>query len=93
MHGVRVRYDFLATICGIMSDARFSSVRIAPALGELKQVSGTMPHPNGIIMVDLTRKGENGISGEITLPENVKGIFIWNGSKTNLKGGKQKVEF
>jgi alpha-L-rhamnosidase len=87
-------YDFLATICGIMPDAPgFSSVRIAPALGELKQVSGTMPHPSGTIKVDLTRKGEDGISGEIILPESVKGIFIWKGNKVDLKGGKQKVEF
>jgi hypothetical protein len=86
-------YDFLATICGIMPDAPgFRTVRIAPALGELKQVLGTMPHPSGTITVDLNRKGENGISGEITLPENVKGTFIWNGKKIDLKGGKQKVE-
>ncbi len=86
-------YDFLATICGIMPDAPgFSSVRIAPAPGELKQIAGTMPHPSGTIKVDLTRKGENGISGEVTLPENIKGVFIWKGEKIDLKGGKQKVE-
>jgi len=86
-------YDFLATICGIMPDAPgFSSVRIAPALGELKQVSGTMPHPLGMITVDLTKKGDNGITGEITLPDNITGTFVWKGKKFDLKGGKQKVD-
>ena len=86
-------YDFLATICGIMPDSPgFSSVRITPALGELNKVAGTMPHPSGKITVDLIRKGENGIMGEISLPENITGTFSWNGNKVDLKGGKQKVE-
>ena len=86
-------YDFLATICGITPDAPgFSTVRIAPALGELKQVSRTMPHPLGMITVDLMKKGENGITGEITLPEKVNGAFVWKGKKIDLKGGKQKID-
>jgi hypothetical protein len=86
-------YDFFATICGIMPSAPgFSQVRIAPALGELKQVSASMPHPSGMIKVNLTRKGDNGISADITLPENISGTFFWKGKKTELKGGNQKFE-
>ncbi len=57
-------YDFFATICGIVpGKPGFSSVEIAPALGELKTVYGVMPHPDGKISVKLYRKGTNGVSG------------------------------
>jgi hypothetical protein len=86
-------YDFLATICGIMPDAPgFKKVKIEPALGELTEVKGSMPVPDGTITVMLTRKGKNGIEGEISLPENVSGIFIWQGKEIVLHAGKQKVD-
>jgi alpha-L-rhamnosidase len=54
-------YDFLATICGILpASPGFSSVRIEPALGELQQAKGIMPHPDGDITVSLQRKGKEG---------------------------------
>ncbi|MDE3184392.1 MAG: alpha-L-rhamnosidase N-terminal domain-containing protein [Bacteroidota bacterium] len=85
-------YDFLATICGIMPDAPgFKKVRIEPALGELTEVKGTMPVPDGMITVTLTRKNKNGIEGEIILPGKLTGRFIWNGKEIALHGGRQKV--
>jgi alpha-L-rhamnosidase len=85
-------YDFLATICGIMPDAPgFEEVLIQPALGILDDAEGKMPHPNGEIKVSLKRKGKLGITGEITLPENTNGRFVWNGKTLSLKGGKQVV--
>ena len=85
-------YDFLATICGIMPDAPgFKKVKIAPALGELTHVKGTMPVNDGMITVTLTRKNKNGIEGEIILPEKLTGRFIWNGKEIPLHGGSQKV--
>jgi hypothetical protein len=83
-------YDFLATICGIMPDKPgFEAVKIQPAMGELKEVTGTMPVPQGVITVKLTRTGGSGVSAEISLPEGLAGRFIWNGSTTALTGGKQ----
>ncbi len=85
-------YDFLATICGIMpAKAGFVSVLVQPALGELQQVTGKMPHPQGEISVAFTRKGKNGLTGEITLPANVTGKFIWNGKVIDLKSGKSLI--
>ena len=85
-------YDFLATICGIMPDAPgFKKVKIAPALGALTHVKGTMPVNDGMITVTLTRKNKNGIEGEITLPEKLTGRFIWNGKEIQLHGGSQKI--
>ncbi|MDQ2719453.1 MAG: alpha-L-rhamnosidase [Bacteroidota bacterium] len=87
-------YDFLATICGIMPDAPgFKKVRIEPALGELTEVKGTMPSPDGIITVILKRSNKNGgIEGEVTLPKNLSGRFIWNGRDIRLRGGKERID-
>jgi hypothetical protein len=86
-------YDFLATICGIMPNKPgFSSVKIEPALGELQQAKGVMPHPEGEISVSLQRKGSDGISADIILPGKLTGVFIWKGKEVNLKSGTQKIE-
>ncbi|MBV9988131.1 MAG: alpha-L-rhamnosidase N-terminal domain-containing protein, partial [Chitinophagaceae bacterium] len=85
-------YDFLATICGINPGSPgFASVRIEPALGELTQASGQVPHLAGMIQVSLVRKGKDGIDADITLPPNVKGEFIWHGQRVQLEGGRRRV--
>ncbi|MEO8819979.1 MAG: alpha-L-rhamnosidase N-terminal domain-containing protein [Ginsengibacter sp.] len=84
-------YDFLATICGIMpASPGFKTVKIEPALGELKSVKGTMPVPDGTITVMLTRKN-NGVTGEIILPEKLTGTFVWKGKEIALHGGSQQI--
>jgi len=85
-------YDFFATICGIVpSKPGFAAVRIEPALGELTQVTGTMPHPDGNITVALQRKGANGIEAKINLPKQLTGEFVWKGKSVKLTGGEQKI--
>lgn len=85
-------YDFLATICGIVPSAPgFSAVRIEPALGELTDAKGSMPHPDGDITVSLKRKGKDGITAEISLPGKLSGEFIWKGKTVKLVGGVQKI--
>ncbi|MFC2125731.1 alpha-L-rhamnosidase C-terminal domain-containing protein [Bacteroidota bacterium] len=87
-------FDFLATVCGIEA-ARpgFKSIKIAPNLGQLNKVTGSMPHPEGEIHVDLTRKGEDGLTGIVYIPTNLSGSFHWDGRVINLKGGRQFIEF
>jgi len=60
-------------------------------MGELLQVKGVMPHPDGNITVSLERKGAKGVAAEITLPRNLTGTFIWEGRSIPLKGGFQKI--
>ncbi|AXY73361.1 alpha-L-rhamnosidase [Paraflavitalea soli] len=85
-------YDFLATICGITPAAPgFRKVQIKPQLGELKQASGRMPHPDGDIEVTLERRGETGVHATITLPPGLTGAFLWNNSTRPLKSGKQVI--
>ncbi len=85
-------YDMLATIAGIRpAEPGFKSVVMEPALGKLGYIRGKFIHPEGLIYFNLIRKGERGISGEITLPERVTGILKWNG-KTQVLNGKTKID-
>ncbi len=80
-------YDFLATVAGIRPGSPgFKTVDMKPALGKLKYIKGQMPHPSGLIIFDLRRKGKNGITGTVVLPEGVTGKFTWNGKTTDLTG-------
>ena len=87
-------YEFLATVCGIRPAApHFAAVKIAPALGYLKTVSGSMPHPQGEIAVKFTRQGKDGLVGEVTLPPGLTGELSWQEESVKLTGGKQEVKF
>lgn len=80
-------YDFLATVAGIRpASPGFKTVRMEPALGNLKFIKGQMPHPSGMIVFDLKRNGAEGIQGEVTLPEGLTGTFGWKGKTIQLKG-------
>jgi len=86
-------YDMLATIAGIRpAEPGFRKVIIEPALGKLRFIKGEMPHPAGIIFFDLKRKDNDGITGEIKLPDGLNAIFIWKG-KTQTIYGKSKIDF
>lgn len=85
-------YDFFAIICGITPiRPAFSSIRVAPALGELQSASGYIPHPNGLVRVELQRQGAEGIIARVTLPSGTNGEFIWKGKKVDLKSGSQEI--
>ena len=82
-------YDFLTLVCGIRpASAGFKTVRISPALGDLSWVAGRMPHPQGLIEVRLERRGEEGISADITLPKGLSGEFLWRGESDAPSVGK-----
>jgi alpha-L-rhamnosidase len=84
-------YDFLATICGIMPDAPgFGRVLIRPAMGELTDLEGRMPHPKGMIRVRIWKRGA-GVEGEVELPVGVTGRFVYGGKEVELKGGTQRI--
>ena len=79
--------EFFRTILGIDSDAPgFARVKVEPHLGDLKNVNGAMPHPNG--MVTASYKNEAGKwSIDISLPDHTTGTFLWNGKAYPLKAG------
>jgi len=80
-------YDFLATVAGIRpASPGFKTIRMEPALGDLKFINGQMPHPLGAIVFNLKRTGTSGLQGEVSLPEGLTGTFGWNGKTAQLKG-------
>lgn len=86
-------FDLLATVAGIESAAPgFSRVVIAPHLGPLRQLSATLPHPQGKIAVRYERQGTS-LVADITLPGNLSGWFYWDGKKKPLHGGRQHLVF
>ncbi|WP_316747222.1 alpha-L-rhamnosidase C-terminal domain-containing protein [Pedobacter gandavensis] len=86
-------YDLLATICGITSDSPgFKKVIIRPAIGHLKELDATMPHPNGTISFHFRRLDKESMSVCIELPPKTEGLFIWNNNVHPLKSGKHSIE-
>ena len=84
--------EFFRTLLGIDSAApAFAKVKIEPRLGDIQQIGGTMPHPQGNISVSYQRKG-SALKAAIELPAGVSGSLIWNGKSYNLKGGKNTID-
>ena len=79
--------EFFRTILGIDSDGlSFSKVRIEPHLGEIKNISGKIPHPNGTLAVSYQL--ENGKWAiQIDLPAKTTGVFVWKGKEMALTEG------
>ncbi|MCK4991607.1 MAG: alpha-L-rhamnosidase, partial [Bacteroidales bacterium] len=86
-------YHFLSLVAGITpAEPGFRSVQIKPALGTLEQIDASLPHPLGMIEVQLERKGKEGIRGTIVLPEGIQGTFIWNNNNYPLTPGSQEIK-
>ena len=92
--GASPNIELFRILLGIDSAAPgFKSVRIAPHLGDIRKIGGTMPHPEGMISVSYevkAGKGRNGTSTlnvDIQLPASLSGDFIWQGKSYQLHGG------
>ena len=85
-------YHFLSLVAGITpAEPGFQSVQIQPAMGSLKDFKAVMPHPAGMIRVELERKGKTGIKGTIVLPEGLYGNFIWDNYSYPLTSGTKEI--
>lgn len=90
--GASPNIEFFRTVLGIDSDAPgFKAVKIEPHLGTLKQISGQMPHPNGMIAVQYTLAGAQW-TAQIDVPPNTPGHFIWQGKRYPLRPGKNSFK-
>ncbi len=88
--GASPNIELYRIVLGIDSDAPgFRKVRIAPHLGDLKEASGSIPHPQGQIQVKYSVNNKNQLKAEVTLPTGVTGILIWNGKEQALTGGQK----
>jgi hypothetical protein len=86
-----VCYDFLSIICGINpAEHGFKTLEIKPNPGYLTHLKGIMPHPEGLIEIDLNFR-EGHVTGFIKLPANLTGNFIWNKTTLPLRPGNQEI--
>jgi hypothetical protein len=70
----------------------FGKVKIEPRLGEITDIKGTIPHPQGDITVSYVKdkKGKWAVSAD--LPGTVTGSLVWNGKTYPLSSGKNTVD-
>ena len=79
--------EIFRTVLGIDSAApAFARVSVRPNLGKLKAARGSIPHPKGIVEVDLQPQ-----SATVTLPSGITGEFAWKGIRRELKPGTNRV--
>ncbi|HEV7299167.1 MAG TPA: alpha-L-rhamnosidase C-terminal domain-containing protein [Tepidisphaeraceae bacterium] len=85
--GAHPIYHYFASILGIRPGAAgFQSVDIRPQLGALTWARGAMPHPKGLIQVDL--KQSNGkLTGTIDLPAGLSGT-LHTAKQQSLRAGQ-----
>jgi hypothetical protein len=85
-------FDFINLVAGIQSTTPgFQKVLIEPHLGYLNEVKSSMPHPNGNLTVEFNKNKKGKISGSITLPDGVTGIYRNNEISIELKSGINKI--
>ena len=70
--------EFFRTVLGIDTDAPgFKKVKIEPHLGDLKNVNGKMPHPNGVyfskLSIDEVENGRSRSHCQKQFPEDLFG--------------------
>ena len=89
--GAHPIFHLHASLAGIRPDGwGFARVRVAPQPGPLTELSGCMPHPDGIITYDLHRTGAR-YTGLITLPGDLRGTFVDGGDSRELRPGINRI--
>jgi len=85
--------ELFRIVLGIDSDAPgFTKVKIEPHIGQLKNVSGYIPHPKGKIAVSYNQTSTGKWNCTIQLPKAISGIFIWQQKKYALHQGNNSFE-
>ena len=87
--GASPNIEFFRVVLGIdAAKPGFKEVRIAPQPGKIKKLSGSMPHPKGMIEVKYEIDEKGALSGYVILPPNTTGSFTWKGKTRRLQPGK-----
>lgn len=84
--------EMFRIVLGIDTDAPgFSKVKIEPHLGDIRNISGSIPHPNGTLAASYRlENGKWAIS--IELPAKTSGNLVWKGKQYPLKAGTNTFE-
>jgi len=95
-------YDLLTLVAGVEpASPGFRTVRIAPHLGDLKDLKASFPHPEGEIKVEYHLKPDHAAPGAkggarflatIELPGTLTGTFEFDGRSWPIKSGDNRIE-
>jgi hypothetical protein len=81
--GAHPLYHYFASLLGIRpASFGFGSVAIAPQLGGLTSLAGTLVHPRGEIRVELRAENDR-VHAQIALPEGVSGTLFFDAGDTS----------
>ncbi|WP_114749302.1 alpha-L-rhamnosidase-related protein [Pleomorphovibrio marinus] len=82
-------FEFIHLVCGIQpSSAHFEEVLITPHPGDLKEFTGSMPHPKGMIEVSYQFDANK---ASIVLPDKLSGNFEFEGKAFKLSPGNNHI--
>lgn len=88
--GASPNIEFFRTVLGIDSDAPgFTQVRVEPHPGDLRDISGAIPHPYGKVSVSCRMDG-GAWNISVGLPPGTKGRLIWHGGQHALRAGMNR---
>jgi alpha-L-rhamnosidase len=83
---------YFSLVAGIRpTSPAFETVRIAPQPGTLPKLAARYPTPRGTIQLDLTFDKNGKAVGTITLPEGMRGEWVWNGEVRKIDSGKTQL--
>lgn len=84
-------YHFLSSVAGIRPETPgFNTVRIEPKFGHLDELNVKVAHPQGIISMNLVKKGKK-INGNIELPKGLQGALYWGNDTIQLSEGNNVI--
>ena len=90
--GASPNIEFFRTVLGIDSDAPgFTKIKIEPHLGDLTNVSGEIPHPEGKVVVSY-KKEKDHWKINVSIPQKTTGILIWKSKTYKLKSGEHLLD-
>ena len=89
--GAHPLFHFHAGLLGVRpAEPGFKSVRISPCPGPLRKIEAVTPHPKGPIECSL-QFHDGIVSGKVSLPNTVHGVFAWQGRAVPLSPGLNDV--
>ena len=78
-------------VAGVKSAAPFyAKVLVEPQPAHLRRIRSATPTPKGDVRLDLSFDG-GAVSGTVTLPDGLPGVFRWNGANTPLSSGTNPI--
>ncbi len=82
-----------ASVAGVRpASPGFRTVRTALEPGQLPKIVSRVPHPDGFITLNL-KFADQHCRGQVELPADITGVFVWAGHEHKLTGGTNQIDF